>query len=263
VCLRTDVLGPLALLVLTAAGCTNGTGTDLPGSPTPTPPGDEGVVELVYEFDDGADGWTADVADFSVDTRPEDVVVETGVAPPGSAGAPAGGFLHLAATNRSDDLFTYLRREVDEGLQPATEYEVSFVVTFASDAPSGCVGVGGAPGESVWLKVGASSQEPTPVEVDGETRLSVDKGNQAQGGEAAVVAGVVANGIPCEEALASPSPPYALVTLTATLDRAATTDAGALWVFVGTDSGFESRTSIYYDRIEIGLRSVGAGASQG
>ena len=128
-------------------------------------------------------------------------------------------------------------------------------MSFASDAPSGCAGVGGAPGESVWLKVGASAEKPVPVEVDGETRLSVDKGNQAQGGEAAGVAGVIANGIPCEEALAQDPPPYAFVTLSHTMaEPVTTTAAGTLWLLVGTDSGFESRTSLYYDRIDVTLR---------
>lgn len=43
----------------------------------------------------------------------------------------------------------------DDGLVAEAAYEVSYVVRFASNAPSGCAGVGGAPGESVWKKVGA------------------------------------------------------------------------------------------------------------
>lgn len=87
-------------------------------------------------------------------------------------------------------------------------------------------------------------------------RLSVDNGNQSQAGEAAAIAGDVANGIPCEEALASEDAPYAMVERTAGIE-ASTDDEGHLWLFVGTDSGFEGRTSIYYDRIELVFSAQG------
>jgi hypothetical protein len=253
---RERLSGLLSLAVLLGAGaaCTPVGGE----GPTPSPSdsyGHSGAHMLTFEFDDAAGGWLADVTDFSQETRPDDVLVEHGASPPGLEPVRTD-FLHVAATNRSDDLFLYVRRQVD-GLEPDTDYEASFAVTFASDAPSGCFGVGGAPGESVWVKVGASPEEPVPVEVDGDVRLSVDKGNQAEGGRSAGVAGVVANGIPCEEALAQPEPPYALVTLDHTLEEpVTTTDRGTLWLFVGTDSGFESRTSIYYDRLVVTLRPV-------
>jgi hypothetical protein len=215
-----------------------------------------GALTLVYDFEDGSDGWASDMSDFSEATRPDDFLSETGSAPPGFEASD--GFVHLAATNTSDDVFMYLRRQVgpDEGLEPSTEYEIGYTVDFASDAPTGCAGIGGPPGESVWLKVGASSDEPVPVNRDGDVRLSVDKGNQSQAGEAAVIAGDVANGIPCEEALDSEEAPYAMVERTARIETS-TDDAGNLWLFVGTDSGFEGRTSIYYDRIEAVLSPQG------
>ena len=207
------------------------------------------VVTLADDFENGSDGWASDVSDFSEATRPDDFLSETGRAPPGFDADD--GFVHLAATNTSDDVFMYLRRQVgtDDGLEPSTDYEIAYTVEFASDAPTGCAGIGGPPGESVWLKVGASPDEPVPVNRDGDVRLGVDKGNQSQAGPAAVIAGDVANGIPCEEALAGDDPPYAMVTRTAAIE-ATTDDDANLWLFVGTDSGFEGRTAIHYDRIE-------------
>ncbi|MEX1279905.1 MAG: hypothetical protein AB1Z55_04230, partial [Acidimicrobiia bacterium] len=219
--------------------------------------GSAGPIELAYDFVGGSDGWASEVADYTDATRPDDLLSETEGAPPGFD--PADGFFHLAASNRSDDLFLYLYRAVTDtdGLEPGATYEVSYTVEFASNAPSGCAGIGGAPGESVWMKVGASEEEPIPVSEDGDTRLAVDKGGQSQGGEAADVAGVIANGIPCEEALDQDPTPYALVTLEETLDGPVTADDdGRLWLFVGTDSGFEGRTSIWYDRIEVTLERV-------
>ncbi|MDW3216555.1 MAG: hypothetical protein R8G01_21360 [Ilumatobacteraceae bacterium] len=220
------------------------------GSTTTSGPG--GDVTLVDDFENGSDGWASDMSDFSEATRPDDFLSETGSAPPGFDAAD--GFVHLAATNTSDDVFMFLRRQVgpDDGLEPSTDYEIGYTVEFASDAPTGCAGIGGAPGESVWLKVGATAEEPLPVNSDGDVRLSVDKGNQSQAGPAAVIAGDVANGIPCEEALDSDRPPFAMVEHSAAIE-ATTDDEGNLWLFVGTDSGFEGRTSIHYDRIEVNL----------
>lgn len=223
---------------------------------TTTRSGSDGTVTLVYDFENGSDGWAGDMSDFSDATRPDDFLAETGSAPPGFDAD--NGFFHLAATNTSDDVFMYLRRQVgpDDGLVPSTGYQIDYTVEFASAAPTGCAGIGGPPGEAVWLKVGATSEEPVPVSRDGDVRLSVDKGGQSQGGPAAVIAGDIANGIPCEEALDSDRPPYAMVERTATIEGT-TDDQGSIWLFVGTDSGFEGRTSIYYDRIEVALTPQG------
>lgn len=221
----------------------------------PSPPPEAGAVTLSYGFENGSDGWASEITDYTDATRPQDVLSETGVAPPGlDAGS---GFFHLAASNPSDDVFAYLLREVpaDAGLDADQTYRASFTVDLASDAPTGCAGIGGAPGESVYLKVGASSEQPVPVSEDGGSRLAVDKGGQSQGGDAAVVAGTIENGIPCEEALEADQPPYALVTRSGTLE-VTTAEDGSVWLFVGTDSGFEGRTSIYYDHIEVTLTPV-------
>lgn len=95
-------------------------------------------------------------------------------------------------------------------------------------------------------------------------RLSVDKGNQFQEGSAAAIAGDVANGIPCEDALSGDRPPYAMVQRSGTVPEPVSAgDDGTLWLFVGTDSGFEGHTSIYYDRIDVTLTPADAGAGAG
>lgn len=252
------VLVPLALIVPascggeTAVAPTSPPTTTMPTSPTePSEPA--GPITLRYDFVDGSDGWASDVSDFSDATRPEDVVSETGVEPPGID--TTDGTFHLAASNRSDDVFVYMSRRVgpDDGLAPDASYRIAFEVVAASNAPSNCVGIGGAPGEAVWLKVGASTRQPTPVEEDGDTRLNIDKGNQSQGGEDAEVAGDIANGIPCEEALDAGSP-YAMVSWEHELTEPVEThDAGELWLLVGTDSGFEGRSGLYYDTVRVTL----------
>lgn len=253
------LIAPLALALVLAA-CAGGTqdDNDDPATPTPSPSGEPGVVEATYDFEAGSDGWASDIADYSDATRPDDFLSETGAAPPGLD--IGDDTFHLAASNTSDDLFMFLRREVgaELPLEASTSYEVAFTVAFASAAPSNCAGIGGAPGESVWMKVGAVPEEPVPVSQDGDTRLSVDKGGQSQGGADAEVIGDVANGIPCEEALDQDPPPYAVVSHDHTLaDPVTTTEDGTMWLFVGTDSGFEGRTSLFYDRIEVTFTPAG------
>ena len=239
----------LALLaVALIAACGPGTADT---TTTTEEPGPGDPIRITFDFQNGSDGWAADVSDYSEDTRPEDVLAQTGESPPGID--DESGYFHLAATNRSDDVFQYMRRLLGEqaDLVPNTPYLIEFRVAAASNAPSNCAGIGGAPGESVWLKVGATTSEPAPIVEGGESRLNVDKGNQSQGGEDAEVAGVIANGIPCEEALEADSP-YAMVTWEETLDDAVSTDdQGQLWLFVGVDSGFEGRTALYYDTVEV------------
>lgn len=248
----------IAVVALVVAACGDDdaadrtTTTSVPTSSTTAPPSGEIVLE--YDFRDGSAGWETGTSDYTSETAPEDVVAEAGGAPPEFDAAE--GFFHLAATNRSDDVFVFLKRRVgpEEGLVPGIVYEISYTVEFASNAPTGCVGVGGAPGESVWMKVGAATEEPVAVEEGGEILLSVDKGGQSNGGPAADVAGTVANGIPCEQALEQDPPPYAIVTLDHTFSRSVDVgDKGVLWLLVGTDSGFEARTSLYYDRIGVTL----------
>lgn len=242
----------LSVVLIAACGAETAditTTTEEPG------PGDP--IPITFDFQNGSDGWASDLSDYSEETRPEDVLTQTGESPPGID--DESGYFRLAASNRSDDLFHYMHRLLGEqaDLVPNTPYRIDFRVEAASNAPSNCAGIGGAPGESVWLKVGATTIEPVPIMEDGQTRLNVDKGNQSQGGEDAQVAGVIANGIPCEEALEADSP-YAMVTWEETLDELVSTDdEGRLWLFVGVDSGFEGRTDLYYDTLEVVLTPQG------
>ena len=241
----------VTILAIVAAAC-GGDSADTTTTTSSTGPPSE--VVLTYDFVGGSDGWASQLSDFSDETRPDDPLSATQVRPPGID--EGEGFFHLAASNRSDDLFQYMFRSIGpiQGLEADREYRVSFEVAFASNAPSGCAGIGGAPGESVWMKVGATDEQPVPISENGETRLSVDKGNQSTGGEDAEVAGVIANGIPCEEALEQDPTPYAMVEISHTLDGTVTPDPeGELWLLVGVDSGFEGRTSIYYDSVTVRL----------
>ena len=53
-----------------------------------------------------------------------------------------------------------------DGLTPGARYAATVRTEIATDTPRGCFGVGGSPGESVWIKAGVSVEEPIPV-IDG------------------------------------------------------------------------------------------------
>ena len=98
------------------------------------------------------------------------------------------------------------------------------------------------------MKAGVSLQEPEGnLAGDGHLRMNIDKGQQSNGGANALVLGTVASTIPCGEL-----PRYELKTLSSG-DRimAETDDRGVLWLIFGSDSGFESLTSLYYTRVSV------------
>ncbi|MDY7233216.1 hypothetical protein [Hyalangium rubrum] len=202
--------------------------------------------DLRFSFESDAEGWRGAFADYPSGREQDFGLAFEHRALPAELGTP-GKALFLEGDNRSDDLFMYLTREVT-GLSPNTSYALSFEVVLASNAGSGCTGIGGAPGESVYLKVGASPAEPRAVvDSGGVMRLDLDKGNQSNGGANAQVIGNVANGVPQCPA------PYRLVTRTNTDSPfvISTGEQGSLWLLVGTDSGFEGTSSLYYDSIRV------------
>jgi len=216
------------------------------------------AIELDYNFHRGTLGWTADFADYppNIGTGYE-LDARLRFMPRKLTRLPRQGF-YIQGHNRSADLFMFLKRrlKIEDGIAAGQTYRVEYAITLASNAATGCVGIGGAPGESVYLKAGASSIEPLAVlQSNGYLTMNVDKGNQSQGGTAASVAGNIANGIPCEQALTYFS--FALIQRIHQHTTNVTANAnGELWLLVGTDAGFEGLTSLYYQSIRVRLIPV-------
>src|SRR5688572_16762834 len=144
-----------------------------------------GTVRRTWQFAPGAEGWTHGFADYPVGEEAfHELEFAHRALPPALGGGRSG--LYLSGNNHSDDLFMFVKAPVD-GLESATAYDVRLQVRIASKAPKGAVGIGGAPGESVVFKAGATAVEPVPVAVDGTQRMNVDIGSQATGGADAVV----------------------------------------------------------------------------
>jgi hypothetical protein len=209
------------------------------------------AVTRSFDFRQGdAQGCQSGFADWP-GNDPVFYELDSGIRPlPAELGA-GSGFM-LQGHNHSDDLFMFLKRRLTsaDGVLPGRAYRVRFDITFGSNAPSGAAGVGGSPGEGVSLNAGAGAEEPQVVPVGGNLRMTVDKGNQTVGGRYASIVGNIANG----QAPTPPTQPYVAVNRTGTHSFPARADAaGNLWLLVGTDSGFEGLTRLFYLNIAVTL----------
>lgn len=220
------------------------TGCDMSNNENPNP---VQVGEFTFEETNG--GWSGGLAEYSAEIDSASIEFDfKRSALPGAIDTTRHG-LRIQSHNRSDDMFMFLKRKVT-GLMAEQTYKVYFEIDLGTSYPESSVGIGGSPGSSVYLKAGASSKEPSRV-LDGTFyKFSLDKGNQAEGGKELTVLGNVANGLTGFE--------YKLVkrdNLTKPVE--AKTDAeGNLWLCVGTDSGFEGLTVLYYDRIKVTLMPI-------
>lgn len=202
-------------------------------------------ITFTYEFDAGTEGWEAGFADYPVGEEEfYELSYQHSTLP-----APleeTNGAYKMRGNNHSDDLFMFVKRKVT-GLAPNTQYKVEMRVQFATNIPDGMSGVGGSPGESVYIKGGASTHEPDRV-VDNLNwyRMNIDKANQSQSGDNMAVLGDFSNDTDLDE--------YILKMVSNETPFTASSDEnGEMWFIVGTDSGFEATTTIYYNKIEFVL----------
>jgi hypothetical protein len=206
------------------------------------------------DFNHGSKGWLPAFSDYGLAIGDLRMLAE--LRPMPDEIDPNRNGFYIQGMNRSDDLFMFLKKHLStvDGLRPNQAYQVSFDIRFASNAPTGCVGVGGSPGDSVYLKAGASANEPvTVLDAGGDVGLSIDKGQQAQSGINAAVVGTVANGTACEGSRFS----YVGVrNASKHRQNVQTDDRGSLWLLVGTDSAFEGLTGLYYESITVRLFPV-------
>jgi hypothetical protein len=219
--------------------------------PTEAPPSG---FEFRFDFEENNEGWVAGFADLPADYEEEifELDSEWRKMPDGLDGFG----IYIQGHNRSDDLFMFIKRQV-EGLNPDTNYNVIFNIDLATNIPEGMMGIGGSPGESVYVKAGSTVIEPDVIEDDqGWLRMNIDKGNQATEGEDMINLGNIA--YPVEEG-EEPTGEYKIKLLDneGQTFNISTDGTGTLWFIVGTDSGFEGLTALYYATITITIVEAG------
>jgi len=219
---------------ITAIGLLTGCGGSAPQPKVGT--------DINYSFAQNMDGWDVGFSDYTTLTKPTDVKqVHAAIPIPGASKA-----LYMGATNLSDDLLLYTYRKVT-GFIPNSTYIGQFTVTFASDAPAGCAGAGGSPGDSVWLIGAVSRDKPENKMIRENTLLNISRGNQSTGGDSADVLGTIGiSGLPCSEqrnAQRKTLGPSKWIPFT-------TDDTGSAWILIGLDSGFESYSQIWLENVK-------------
>lgn len=216
------------------------------------------------DFSRGSNGWLAGFSDYGLAQGGMQRAAELRALPPGlgsdeHGGESSQGFF-LQGMNRSDDLFMFLKKPLGlaDGIAPNAVYQLDFRIEFASNVPSGCVGVGGSPGDSVYLKAGGSPVEPVSLLGDDGLRLNVAKGRQSNSGPAASVVSDIANGLPCEP---QNERWILLERRHRHPDPVMSSPSGELWILIGTDSAYEGLTQLYYSRIVVMLTRLNGGVS--
>lgn len=203
---------------------------------------------LTFDFETDDAGFTAIFADYPAGEEAfyelEHRCAEVPV-------AGAGRGLFLSGNNHSDDLFMGYWKALT-GLAPGQAYRFAVSFQLATDVDGGMMGVGGSPGESVTVKCGVAGTRPAAV-ASGEVpyyRLNLDAGQQSTGGRDLAAVGNLAK--------PEGSAPGAFVLKDFTAAATATADAdGAVYLVIGTDSGFEATSSYYLDNIIVSWEETG------
>ncbi|WP_036566302.1 hypothetical protein [Oceanospirillum beijerinckii] len=205
------------------------------------------VITVADEFSDGEDhGWQAGFTDYPVG---EDEFYELAsgvrVLPESLEGQ---GFM-LSGNNHSDDLMMYIMKPVS-GLVADIVYNVAFEIGFASNAGAGCFGIGGSPGESVYVKSGAAIYQPVSAVMDSNhLRLNLDMGVQSSGGSDAVVIGNVGVSESCDGETYSTK----RLANTGQSFQVLTDESGRIWLIFAIDSGFEGISTVYITDVKVVL----------
>jgi hypothetical protein len=190
--------------------------------------------------------WSADDAQISAGFADypvgQDAFYELAAAWAALPSPLAGRGYRLSGNNHSDDLFMFAKRKLG-GLASNARYQVKFTLKIASNAGRGCVGVGGAPGEGVTVKIGLSRSEPKALQNGHNWIMNIDKGNQTVGGADAIVIGNLAT----VASNCNNNPIWMVKTMdnSATTFTVSTDSHGELWLLVGSDSGFEATSTFY------------------
>lgn len=234
-----------SLLLLPLFGLLNACGSDNDDIKA-----DPNTKLLHIDFNQSIAGWKVGFADYPIGEEAFYELSSSHSSLPATLNTSHKG-LKVTGNNHSDDLFMFITKQV-EGLEPNTRYDLRFKVTFGTNAQNNCMGIGGSPGNSVWIKVGATKNEPKAVnDGTGFLLLNWDKGNQATGGSDAIIAGDFANSQECSATdVLSTYLKKTLITEKGAYS-AVTDDKGSLWVLMGTDSGFEGTTTIYFMELEV------------
>jgi hypothetical protein len=150
----------------------------------------------------------------------------------------------ISGNNHSDDLLSFIVRKF-ENLKPNTVYSVTFNVELASNATTNGIGIGGSP--DLALGFGGLAYQPANNINQGYYRPNFISLLQS-GGSNEVIKSAGRIGV-------SPDSPAAFTLINrnnlSEPIQLKTNGDGELWLMIGTDSGFEGPTMLYFKSINI------------
>ncbi len=230
---RSVFLLASVFIIYLAAGC------DITGSSNR-----DDVTTFEYNFRDSEESWEPFFTDYNVGWG-EDMELTADYRKLPEPLNTSENAHFISAVNHSDDVKMLFRKQVS-GLESNTTYRVGFTVRFATDVPSGCAGIGGAPGEAVKVIANASDIRPQPFvggSNDDYYLLNIqhigDSGDWYQNS----IMGDIANSRECEEENVYEIKEVGSGPYHATVQ---TDGEGKAWLLFGTRSGFEGQTDLYY-----------------
>jgi len=202
---------------------------------------------LPFDFFQSNQGWVGDFAGIADSQADSAGLVFEWRPLPESVDSTRNG-LFASGVNLNDELFMYFKQDF-LGLTPGQEVRVSFQIEMVTDSPMNCPGPdGNMPGESVFVKAGASTVEPIAVvQENGLLRMNIDIGdNASSGGTNSEVLGNITNSRDCSETEADT---YEFKAFDTTVEGGTVVTAdenGRIWAFFGIDSDFEGTSSVYF-----------------
>jgi hypothetical protein len=222
------------------------------------------TIELSYDFESGDEGWNAGIADIPAgDLDIYGLEVEHTTDLP----FDSDGALRVAASNPHNEFFIFVSKQLT-GLEPNTNYNVSFTVDFAASVmvdTTGVVidttgvgvdttGIGGVIdtidvnvvnlNDTLIVKAGATALEPeTEADAFDFLRLIFDKGEVGFDGSDMVILGRYSSDIS--------SGGYVLRTVSNEEPFSVrTNEDGELWLIVGAEAT-GSDVVVYFDSIHV------------
>ncbi|MGB5822579.1 MAG: copper amine oxidase N-terminal domain-containing protein [Proteocatella sp.] len=208
----------------------------------------DGYVDYVFDLEEDTD-FTDIVADVPTDYMEEDFYEYNFKITP-SPVAKMGSAIRIDGSNHSDDMFMAFYKKIG-GFKPNETYIYKLSFDIGTNVPKGMSGIGGSPGSSVWVKAGIVPAVPL-MEVDNINHYRItnlDKSNQNQSGADLKV---VSN---MEKESDDYSEDFEYKTIVKYF-IATTNENGEVYVVIGTDSGFEGLTTVYYDNIKLSVKEA-------
>lgn len=202
------------------------------------------VFTISFPFGDSDQEWTGDFADYPEnDSATYQLYLGHDLLPQNLNTTGDARALHISGSNGNHDLFMFIKGKAT-GLRPNTSYELLFTVKIGSNAST-------TTGANVIVKAGASLVEPQKELQEGVYRMNIDKGTLTESGSDMINIGNIGT-------IASPTG-FTMITRTNSSSNKflITTDAtGEIWLVVGTDSGFEGDTELYYTQVDVSFNQV-------